>query len=134
VESARLALSRVVFAIGVAAALASGGAFAQAPVYDIDIAEPTSDQTVFSDTGDVDVRATVAPDQARGYRVEFLIDGQSAGNPSSSLDAHLNGIVRGQHVVQARLVDSAGNVAALSPPTVFYVWQASMIFPNRHGH
>lgn len=73
----------------------------------------------------------MAPDLAAGDRLEFLVDGTPVAPPSVILEFPLYGIPRGEHVLQARVIDSTGNVASTSPATVMYVWQASLLFPNR---
>jgi hypothetical protein len=111
------------------------GVYAQAMAnYDLSIVAPANDATVFSDSGNVTLQATVAPALAKGDQIEFLVDGQPAGAPTSALDVSLAGLPRGQHVVQARILDSTGNVGAVSTSSIFYVWQASTLFPNRTSH
>ena len=99
--------------------------------YDVDIVSPADLATVFNDNGDFQVRTTVTPDLAAGDRLEFLVDGDPIGPPSPILEIPLYGITRGEHALQARIIDSTGNVASFSPPIVVYVWQASLLFPNR---
>ena len=102
-----------------------------ARAYDIDIVSPADLSTVFDNSGDFSVRMTVVPDLEAGDRLEFLVDGTPVGPPSPILEIPLQGIPRGEHVLQARVIDSTGNVGAMSPPSVVYVWQASLLFPNR---
>ena len=80
------------------------------------------------------VRVTVVPDLASGDQVELLVDGMPAAEPSTTLDFPLVGLVRGTHVLQARIIDSTGNVGSISPSITFYVWEASRLFPVRRGH
>jgi hypothetical protein len=113
-------------------AVAALGASAQeASSYELGIVVPAAASTVFSDTGDVTVQASVVPELAPGDKVELLVDGAPAGPASASLDFALTGIPRGQHVLQARIIDASGNVGSVSPPDTFYVWAASLLFPNR---
>ncbi len=125
---------RVLLSVLTAAVLAAptlGAAAPRAGSYDVDIVSPTDQQTVFSDSGDFTVHTTVVPDLAAGDRLEFLVDGTPIGPPSPILELPLNGVTRGEHVLQARIIDSTGNVASISPATVVYVWQASLLFPSR---
>jgi len=125
----RMFLRNAAAAVMVAAAL---GVSAQGvPKYDIDIVDPADEATIFSDSGDVTVRATVTPALAKGDQVELLVDGEPAAPPGATLEFALSGIPRGQHVLQARIIDSTGNVGAISPSRIFFVWQASVLFPNR---
>jgi hypothetical protein len=102
--------------------------------YQLDIVDPAELTTVFNNSGDVAVRVTVAPDLANGDQVELLVDGVPAAPPSTTLDFPLSGLVRGTHLLQARVIDSTGNVDSISPSTTFYVWEASRLFPTRRGH
>jgi hypothetical protein len=67
----------------------------------------------------------IEPPLAGSDRIELLVDGDPAGEPSSSLDFQLAGMVRGQHVLQVRVIDATGNVGAVSPSSVFYVGPSS---------
>jgi hypothetical protein len=122
-------LYRLVTAAALAVPVLAAGAPAGA--YNVDIVSPADLATVFSDSGDFTVRTTVAPDLAAGDRLEFLVDGTPIGPPSPILELPLYGITRGEHVLQARVIDSSGNVASVSQASVVYVWQASRLFPNR---
>jgi hypothetical protein len=125
-------LSSFVVAAGVALP-ALAAAVPGAAGYDVEIASPADQETVFSDSGDISVRTTVAPDLAMGDRLEFLLDGTPVAPASPILEFPLHGVARGTHVLQARILDSTGNVASISPPSVVYVWQASLLFPDRRG-
>src|SRR5882762_3911626 len=106
-------------AAAVLAAAALGVPAQAVSKYDIDIVDPTEELTVFSDSGDVLVRATVAPALANGDRVELLVDGEPASRPGAVLKFPLSGIPRGQHVLQARIIDATGNVGSVSPSRTF---------------
>jgi hypothetical protein len=119
-----------VAALAATAALAAGAQ--QAAPYRVTIGNPGDDATVYSDTGEMTVQVAVTPDLAGGDSVELLVDGEPAGLPTTSLDFPLTGMARGQHMLQARIIDATGNVGSMSPPSTFYVWAASLLFPNRH--
>jgi hypothetical protein len=125
-------LSSIVTA-AVLAVPALGAPALGAPIYNVGIVSPTDQQTVFSDSGDFSVQTTVVPDLAKGDRLEFLVDGTPVAPPSAILEFPLYGIPRGEHVLQARIIDSTGNVASTSPASIVYVWQASLLFPNRRA-
>ena len=129
----KLVLAAAVIAAAVLAVPALGVAAPGAARYDVDIMSPTDQETVFSDSADLSVRTTVVPDLAMGDRLELLVDGTPAAPPSAMLEFPLYSISRGEHVLQARIVDSTGNLASTSPPSVIYIWQASLLFPNRNG-
>jgi hypothetical protein len=112
-------------------ALTALGAAAQAGSgYAIQIVSPADAATVFSDSGDVPVQVAVVPALAAGDRVELLVDGTAVAPPMALLDFPLNGITRGEHALEARVIDATGNVASSSPASIFYVWQESLLFPS----
>jgi hypothetical protein len=131
-----MVIIRTLLRIAAAAVIAMPalGAFAQgSPDYNLDIVTPADEATVFDDNGDVMVHTTIVPDLANGDRVQLLVDGLPAAPPATSLEFPLAGITRGQHLLQARIIDSTGNVGPVSSSSTFYVWEASLLFPNRPG-
>jgi hypothetical protein len=90
--------------------------------YVVNVVNPVDEAAVFDDNGDVRVRTAVAPPLANGAQVELLVDGLPAAPPSTSLDFPLAGIPEGSHRLQARVIDSTGNVQAVSPSIAFDVW------------
>ena len=122
--------------IAAAAILAAAalGASAQGILkYDLDIVDPAYDASVFTDSGDVSVRVTVVPDLAQGDGVELLVDGLPGGAPAGALEFQLSGMPPGEHVLQARIIDSTGNVASASQSRILYIGQAGQILPTRSG-
>lgn len=99
--------------------------------YDLDIVDPAYDASVLTDSGDVSVRVAVVPDLAQGDGVELLVDGQPAGAPAGALEFQLSGIAPGEHMLQARIIDSTGNVASVSQSRILYVWQPARTLPTR---
>jgi ABC-type glycerol-3-phosphate transport system substrate-binding protein len=112
------------------AASALGASAQEASTYRVSIVNPADQSTVFSDTGEMTVQASVSPALANGDSLELLVDGQSAGPPGISLDFALSGMARGEHLIQARVIDATGNVAVASPPDTFQVWTASILLEN----
>jgi hypothetical protein len=113
-------------------ALAAHGVTAQATsAYDVEVVDPADGVTVFNDNGDVVVRVTVVPGLENGDQVELLVDGLPVAPPSASLEFPLYGIPRGEHLLQARIIDSTGNVGSISHSSSVNMWQASLLFPSR---
>ena len=112
---ARVAAVFTLVAVSAPGVTAQGGS-----TYQLSIVSPPDESTIFSDSGDVTVKATIAPPLAQGERVEFLVDGMPAGPPTTSLEFSLSGTARGQHLLQARVIDTTGNVAAISQSETFY--------------
>jgi hypothetical protein len=102
--------------------------------YRLAIVSPADGGTVFNNAGDLTVQVSVVPDLAPADNVELLVDGLPAAAPGKTLDFSLTGLVRGPHVLQARIIDSTGNVGSMSASSTVYDWQASALFPNRRVH
>jgi hypothetical protein len=113
------------------AVTALAGVARASPPYDIQVIAPADQSTVFSDPGDLSVRVAVTPGLAPGDGVELLLDGTPVAPPGVILEFPLYGIVRGEHVLEARVIDVSGNVAVASPASIVYVWEASLLFPSR---
>ncbi len=100
----------------------------------IAVAQPANDATVFDNGGNVDVTVAVSPalDKGAGDRIELILDGRRVSLQSAG-QFKLSGIARGEHSLEARVVDGSGNLLISSSPVKFHMWQASRLFPNRRG-
>lgn len=94
---------------------------------DIVITRPEDGSTVFDNSGHVQIAVSPEQELAPGDRFELLLD----GHPLASERLTLDGVDRGPHHLQARIVDSEGAIVVESPPVTFYLWQASRNFPSR---
>ncbi|MHB8668737.1 MAG: hypothetical protein ACYC7B_14620 [Burkholderiales bacterium] len=100
----------------------------------IAVVKPADKSTVFDNAGNVAVRVAVSPAlRARnGDRVALIVDGKRAAVRSAT-HFRLSGIVRGEHTLEAQVVDGNGYALISSKPVNFYMWHASRLFINRHG-
>jgi hypothetical protein len=96
---------------------------------DIRILQPTPEETVHDNSGNVTVEIMAKLDS--GQRIRLLIDGSNAAPDSRDLTFNLNGINRGEHTLQALILNANGAAVSRSDKVVFYMWQASRQFPNR---
>jgi len=96
---------------------------------DISISQPRSEETVHDNSGNVTVqiKARLGHDQ----RIRLLIDDSKAAPDSRNLTFNLKGIDRGEHTLQALVLNANDEVVSQSDKVVFYMWQASRQFPNR---
>ncbi len=90
---------------------------------------------VFDNAGDMDVVVAVSPElhTAAGDRIALILDGRTASMRGATR-FRLTGVVRGEHSVEAQLMDSSGNALIASSPVTFHMWQASRLFPKRRVH
>lgn len=100
----------------------------------IAVVKPAGGSTVFNNAGNVAVTVAVSPAlRARaGDRIALILDGRQI-SVRSATRFQLSGITRGEHTLEAQVVDSGGNALISSNPLKFYLWQASRLFPSRHG-
>ncbi len=91
------------------------------------ITAPQNQQTIWSNTGDLTVQTnSVASSQDR---YELFLDGHLI-NTQSSPEFKLHGVTRGEHQLQARLLDQQKNILATSPVITFYLQQARVKHVN----
>jgi hypothetical protein len=114
---------------------APGAQSGTASIYSvIAVTKPVDGSTVFNNAGDMEVTVAVSPALRAdaGDRIVLLVDGGRTAEQSAT-HFQLSGIVRGEHTLEARVVDVSGNTLISSKPVKFYMWQASRLFLNRRG-
>ena len=95
----------------------------------IGIVSPADGDTIHDNAGDLQV--VVGATLGAGERVRVLLDGVPVGADSPSTTLQLYAIDRGEHRLQAVLVDERGAVLASSATITIYMWRASAQFPLR---
>lgn len=105
------------------------GAGAQSQ-WQIAISSPASGETVHDNEGNVAVAVAI---EGAGERpaIRLLLDGRPHGVDQSAPSFALENIDRGEHTLQAQLIDARGQVIADSQPVTFYLWRASALFKSR---
>lgn len=96
---------------------------------EIAITQPTDEQTIHSNLGEVMVSVRMT-DAAPDSWVRLSVDGRTQPSGGGSMIA-LRGLDRGAHVLKAELVAADGQVIAVSPPVTIYVRHASSRNPHR---
>lgn len=99
------------------------------------ILNPQAEEIIHDNTGAVAVSVGLGKGVGltNGRRLRVLLDGLPSGpdGVGGSLNVVLRDVARGEHSLQAMLVDRAGNPLAASEPVRFYMWRASRLFPSR---
>ncbi len=103
--------------------------------HSIAVVKPAGNSTVFNNAGNVGVTVAVSPALRTdaGDRIALILDGRQIAVRSAT-HFKLSGITRGEHSLEAQVVDSSGNALISSNPVKFHLWQASRLFPNRRGN
>ena len=115
-----------VSAFPIAPVLAQNGALG------IAITSPKNEETIHDNTGSVPVSIAM---QGSGLpehsSIRVLLDGRPYGAARYGASFTLEGVERGEHTLQAQVVDAAGKTILSSDTVTFYMWQASRLFPGR---
>ncbi|WP_373190355.1 DUF4124 domain-containing protein [Halomonas sp.] len=80
--------------------------------------------------GDVQVTLRIQPDLRKDHRVRLLVDGQISQTAMHTDTFLLNDLNRGEHVLQAELLDASGAVRHRTAPVTLYVQRASIYLPR----
>jgi hypothetical protein len=94
-----------------------------------EIAQPKNDETIRSDEGVVSVSLLLSPTLAAGDAIQVFVDGNKLGEDVKSAQFTLNGMNRGTHTLQAKIVSADGNILKSAPGINFHIRQASIIKP-----
>jgi len=97
---------------------------------EISIIQPAHEETIHSNQGDLSVRVAFSGGEAEGG-VQLVLDGATLPQTYRKDVIELNGIERGEHTLQALLLDAKGGQLAASEPVTFYMWHASRLSPTR---
>ncbi|MCF2902325.1 DUF4124 domain-containing protein [Pseudoalteromonas sp. SSMSWG5] len=95
--------------------------------FKITISSPENEATVRENTGSVYVTARVSPRFATGFKVQLIVDGTPHGKSSNSTTFALRNVDRGEHTLQAKLIDANNKVVSVSPVSTFYMHRASIL-------
>lgn len=97
----------------------------------VKIIAPLQNDTVHNNEGIMRVDVEVIPplDKQFGKAVRILLDGKPAAPELPANSFTLEGVERGQHWLQAVLVDEQGQALQVSDTIYFTMWQASVNNP-----
>lgn len=92
------------------------------------ITDPAQEQVLWNIEGQLDVAAALQPALQPGHALRFNLDGRTVAAEAGSTRAQFQEVFRGEHSVQAEVVDSQGRTLVSSLPTRFFVRQTAL--PN----
>ncbi|VAW92193.1 hypothetical protein MNBD_GAMMA22-2402 [hydrothermal vent metagenome] len=98
----------------------------------LEISSPTADQQIRSNQQTVTVSIAISPalNIAAGDRIELYYDGKSQGKKKTTV-FNLKDVYRGQHRVQAKVVNSSGTVLKISKPIQFVIHKFSVLLNKK---
>ncbi|WP_163578191.1 DUF4124 domain-containing protein [Halomonas faecis] len=95
------------------------------------IAAPANEETLPTGAaGKVAVELAIEPPLREDHRVRLLVDGEISQSALHTDAFLLNDLPRGEHVLQAELLDANGDVRHRSDPVTLYVQRASVNLPQ----
>lgn len=97
------------------------------------ILTPAPQDTIHDNSGNMAVEVRVEPptDPNGGTSIRILLDGKRAAPDSRGTKFALQGVERGEHRLQALLIDRQGQTLSVSDTVTFTMWQASVNAPPR---
>lgn len=94
------------------------------------IASPQDQATLPTGAGgDVEVELEIEPELREEHRVRLLVDGEISQSAMYTEVIMLTNLNRGEHVLQAELLDAQGRVRHRSAPVTLHVQRASINMP-----
>jgi len=106
---------------------------AQSGAPGIAIISPKNEETLHDNAGRVPVSIAIqgSGELPEHSSVRVLLDGKPHGASRNGASFMLEGVERGEHTLQAQVVDAGGKTILSSDTVTFYLWQASRLFPGR---
>jgi hypothetical protein len=95
------------------------------------IVSPGEGETLWNIEGRLDVTLAVDPVIRGQHRLAVKLDGEPVGGvPEADTDFTIGNVYRGEHTLQASIVDTQGRELATSQPVRFFVHETSLLNPN----
>jgi hypothetical protein len=105
----------------------SPGATLDAHYYSlVQITEPTDDEAIRENAGNVQIAVTVSPALRGDHRLVLTLDDVPVEADAEDNVFQLSNVDRGTHVATAEVVDANGAVVAQSAPVTFHVLRAAL--------
>ena len=112
-------------------ASSSASAAAFAGYNNVEIWQPSNEQTIANTAGAIDVKVRVEPDLQKGDRLALYQDGRLvAGFPAQGNEYQLTEVERGAHSLTLVVLDAKGQQVASSAAVTYYVQQPSALKPR----
>ena len=114
-----------------AQSVADGGG---AAVYEsFNVVQPVRQQTLWGTGGRVGVTLQLAPELQPGHRLGVYLDGALAMLDARRTRFQLHNVQRGEHTLQAVILDGQQKEILRSPAVTFFVQQTSIYYPRNQA-
>jgi Domain of unknown function (DUF4124) len=110
----------------------SDGAQTALPYAVFDIVSPRPEETLRNVIGgDLSLEIATSPALRTAHRIDVIVDGERRNLNLRSLSITVPEVFRGEHTLQALIIDSSGAVLMQSAPVRFFVQQVGLNSPAR---
>ena len=92
----------------------------------VSISAPAQGTTIPPGQESIPVQVSLSPQLKDGDAIQLMFNGQPYVPASSSTSYNIGSLIRGEHSIQAQVIDSNGNVIAQSGTTTVYVKRHSI--------
>lgn len=100
---------------------------AGAPYTVLDVISPEPEETLWNIGGEMTLEVSVYPALRAAHTIGVIYDGQRLEPSARSLSITITEVYRGEHTVQAVILDADGEELMRSMPVTFYVRQTSIL-------
>ncbi len=107
--------------------------FATAEYDAIVVTQPASGETLWGTAGRVSITVDVSPALDPRHHFGLYLDGAPAGQAFRTGIAEIGDVPRGEHVVEAVILDESRREILRSAPVTFFVQQTSIHYPRNPG-
>ena len=97
------------------------------------VIQPTPQETLWGTEGRVEISIGIAPDLQSLHRLGLYLDGELTGLQTRSTRCEIGDVHRGEHTLQAVILDEQDNELLQSAPVTFFVQQTSIYYPRNPG-
>ncbi len=94
--------------------------------YEVSIASPTPGATIPPGYEQIPVKVSTKPGLQQGHLIQLMSNGQPYGSPSSRTSFSISPIIRGEHSIQAKILDSNNDIVGQSGITTVHVKRHSI--------
>ncbi|SHI21272.1 DUF4124 domain-containing protein [Ferrimonas marina] len=98
------------------------------PDYRIALLDPQDEATIRDNNGQLDLQIQLEPDLQDGHRVQLLLDGEVVRTLGGGGSYALDNLTRGEHQLQAQVIDKNGKVLASTASRTVYLHRHSRLF------
>ena len=98
--------------------------------YKVQITSPSDQQTIRDNNGTLNIFATVTPSFTPNFKVQLLLNGKVVTPAQHSTVFLLNGVDRGEHTLQVKLLDKDNKGIASSNQVTVFMHRTSVIGRN----